>query len=239
MSPYQYAANNPVLYVDVNGDSIWVNVGDENILYTAGAKYTGDNEFAQSVFKNLNLMNSNGAGSEVLGALSSSENNFTFMNQASSGGPGTLSFSGNETGGGEISAANLLDPQNSASSNLESVAHELFHGYQQEIDGYSSTRTVNREVGAYVFGRAVAVGALGGSMSFGFAGTRAGKAYDQAMFSLMTKDAFDANAYRTAINNFKKGSSANYEVRGLYNNFKIAPISKNPPLKGLYPLLRY
>ena len=34
MSPYQYAALNPILFVDVNGDSIWVDIDRENKTIT-------------------------------------------------------------------------------------------------------------------------------------------------------------------------------------------------------------
>lgn len=33
-TPYHYAANNPVLFVDVNGDSIWINDNGQRFLYT-------------------------------------------------------------------------------------------------------------------------------------------------------------------------------------------------------------
>ena len=42
MTPYQYAANNPALYIDVNGDSLWINYRNERILYENGNIYNSD-----------------------------------------------------------------------------------------------------------------------------------------------------------------------------------------------------
>ena len=36
MTPYHYGANNPVLYIDVNGDSLWINFKNDRILYENG-----------------------------------------------------------------------------------------------------------------------------------------------------------------------------------------------------------
>jgi RHS repeat-associated protein len=41
MSPYQYGANNPIKYIDVNGDNIRVC----NQVWTPGATYKGNDKF--------------------------------------------------------------------------------------------------------------------------------------------------------------------------------------------------
>jgi len=33
LSPYQYVANNPISNVDINGDSIWVNIGGQDYYF--------------------------------------------------------------------------------------------------------------------------------------------------------------------------------------------------------------
>ncbi len=62
MTPYQYGANNPILFIDVNGDSIWVNDANGNRYYygyndksgygmydASGNLYTGNDKFVNSV----------------------------------------------------------------------------------------------------------------------------------------------------------------------------------------------
>jgi RHS repeat-associated protein len=51
MSPYQYAANNPIKFIDVNGDSLWVNTPDGNLLYQNGSIYSKDKKGNISQYK--------------------------------------------------------------------------------------------------------------------------------------------------------------------------------------------
>ena len=85
MTPFQYAANNPVLMIDVNGDSIGVNYSDQNgknqrLLYTSGMKYKGNNAFVSTVIGTLDDMGSTEIGQTVLSRLSGSENSYEFTN---------------------------------------------------------------------------------------------------------------------------------------------------------------
>jgi RHS repeat-associated protein len=94
LSPYQYGANNPVLYIDVNGDSLWINYQGNNILYENGSLYNKDGTaysgegvkkngklkgFLRSSVSALSTIGSTDAGSAMISGLQSSENNFTIM----------------------------------------------------------------------------------------------------------------------------------------------------------------
>ena len=56
LTPYQYAGNNPIKFVDIHGDSIWVYLDDGTRLYYKnnnlyrenGKKYKGRDTFVQS-----------------------------------------------------------------------------------------------------------------------------------------------------------------------------------------------
>ena len=52
MNPYQYGANNPIKFIDVNGDSI--RIGD--YTYIPGQSYEGDDSFTQAVVSGLNYL---------------------------------------------------------------------------------------------------------------------------------------------------------------------------------------
>ncbi|SDH19607.1 hypothetical protein SAMN04488121_109232 [Chitinophaga filiformis] len=98
--------------------------------------------------------------------------------------------------------------------------------------------TANNEVEAYLFGKAVAINAVGGSTQFGVVGTQAGQKYQQAMETLFYGTTFDLNAYQTAVSNFKEGSAANLQAKGIYNNFSVDLKLSNPVIKKFIPLLQ-
>ena len=61
-TPFAYAANDPIKFIDVNGDSVRVNGNNgESTFYFPGATYDGDSEYISMVFDALNYLVENGA----------------------------------------------------------------------------------------------------------------------------------------------------------------------------------
>gem|GEM_PF-6654790 len=91
---------------------------------------------------------------------------------------------------------------------------------------------MEREVGAYLFGRSVAIQS-GLSYDYGFGNfSKSGELYNSAMLGLMTAQKFDSKGFQNAVMTFKTGSRANQN--GMYNNFKYSLTS--PVIKKFYPL---
>jgi len=91
LSPYQYGANNPVINIDVNGDSIWVAVGNQKYYYgntkelgygfydKSGNLYNGNDKFVSQVNGALARLSLGKEGESLVSELASSKNNFTIQ----------------------------------------------------------------------------------------------------------------------------------------------------------------
>jgi len=74
ISPYAYCANNPVRFVDIHGDSIYIENKNERVLYIEGMKYEGENKYISQAISALNEIMK--YGKETLMSLMSSEHSF-------------------------------------------------------------------------------------------------------------------------------------------------------------------
>lgn len=90
---YQYGANNPVKFIDVNGDSLWIKAGSDRALYENGKLYNADGTtyagrgvrkdgslrgFLKKTVSALNqISESSATGTALVRDLQGSENSFT------------------------------------------------------------------------------------------------------------------------------------------------------------------
>lgn len=211
--------------------------------YSAGMEYKGEDKFVSSIVTALNRMNSVDIGEKVLGPLISSKNSFNFKNEFPRDKNGNIvsqaeaAFVKNENGGGDILAAHAL--KSDEHRVLDNVSHELFHGYQYEN---GQKNYISNEVEAYLYGRAVYQNYLVkneqgyAAMPWG-TGTIAGKAYEDSMSGLLYAPAFDASMFKKAVENFRSGSTGNQD--GKYGRGDPVPVTQNPLIKSLFPLLKY
>ena len=90
LNPYQYGANNPVLNIDINGDSLRISHKGQDYLYQSGklyqngAEYTGKVKgFLKETVNALGKINAGKEGSAMISELEGSTNNFTIVNGSS------------------------------------------------------------------------------------------------------------------------------------------------------------
>lgn len=231
ISPYAFCANNPVKYIDPNGMEVWIYYQDDDgneqkMLYTANMNYSGSNSFVSNMVGNLNAVYGNG-GNTMLDALIGSSNAFNVLNQNPSIEGAGGAFRRNMDGGGTIFAGLIGGEVNF--SNVETTAHEFFHGAQHEFGQGGSS--VFNEVEAYVFGYGVAMnygnstGNYGGSMTpAGVGGTPASDAWESSFRSLQT-NGYSPGTMVNAINNFQAGAAVN--SGGQYNRIPALPTPYN------------
>jgi RHS repeat-associated protein len=136
ISPYQYAANNPVLFIDVNGDSIDVSKMSKEELEIYQSIVTYQNE-------NSKLFSS------MYSSLETSKNVYSIQfGQTSKRSDGSMvdgHFVPNEAGGGTITYLKGKDIE------LQSFDEELFHAYQNDNkDNYCKGWDFNMEFEAKV-----------------------------------------------------------------------------------------
>jgi len=250
-SNYTYVLNNPMFFKDPNGEKVWIYYENEdgkqqraeyrnnNFYSKSGDKINvKGNEFLKNSLKSLNDMNSTEIGNVVLGDLIKSKNNFDIKNkttheEATAGFYANKDSKGNYTGGGTLALGNSQD--------LNTVAHESFHAYQYENG--TGGANINNEVEGYLFGTAVetqyAFNKGAGSFGSGNVGrdNSFGKSYEKAMDDLLFSGELNIKSFKTAVDNFKNGSTKNRE--GVYKNFSVKPIDpKKILISKFYPLIR-
>jgi RHS repeat-associated protein len=146
LSPYQYGANNPVLYIDVNGDSIMISHRGERIVYQdgnltwAGTGQTYDGKafnkkgdlkgFVGQSVKALNAIRTGGkSGNELISNLQN-DSRYTKISKGDNSATGiSVSWDPNSTSGGLDESGGTSRPA------FIGLAHELGHAWDLLEDG--------------------------------------------------------------------------------------------------------
>jgi RHS repeat-associated protein len=168
LTPYQYAANNPINVIDINGDSLWIQINkNSQALYVDGSVYNADGTaytgkgtrtdkngntkltgFLKRTVSNLDQISSGKEGNKLVDEIQGSSKNVT-ITKGSSGN--SYDSRTNEV---EFDLSSQTGGLNTKGSNSRptyiGLAHELAHSLD-DIRGTLSGKTVANTNQAEIF----------------------------------------------------------------------------------------
>ena len=145
LTPYSYCGGDPVNRVDLNGDSIIVNIDNEKLFYnnkrlyySDGSLFKGNAKFAKKLLKAFDVISSTEIGSHLIHELSESKNIFQIRPYSESK---YLSRTNNpyysrsdvieNSGGGiicwNVSGTEIFTERGRSYNATIDLAHEMFH----------------------------------------------------------------------------------------------------------------
>ena len=239
LSDYAYCGNNPVIFVDPNGQEIRISVisaggGSSYVSYVANMSPAMGIDSVGGRF--INALNAayNSGGNEMIDRLLRSHNVYTLVLGPYPGMEGVGVFVSNGAGGEIWIPLTNRRGEYDMSYIVYLLSHELTHAVQYDYG--QGKPSIYNEVEAYFMGDVIAsIWATEHSEGFGSGAgdgmteinaegeevlTKAGRRYQEAFQRLQT-NGYSSEDFMQAVQYFKLGSTRN--MSGMYNNLDTMP----------------
>jgi RHS repeat-associated protein len=210
LTPYHYAANNPVLFIDVNGDSI---------------DYSKLTEEQRKQFQKLiEQLSTDKKFAKVWGTLVGSKAIYQIVVNEAQRQAGKYTRNSDEPGSGGMLSLKSFDRDGVE----ETFAHESYHGYSHD-QGFPGTGTYGGEVEASLFGTAVAFNLSLPTRMFKPGGI---PIFETSFQNLLFGESFNENDWIMATVTFKRSGLMDPDYRFLRSNLYT------PQIRRFYPLVK-